>query len=60
MDAICSESMGARSYEIPSLQATMYYYVPLSVLAAVLCDVSNRVLAFRVHYFCFFRRVHFV
>ena len=60
MDAICSESTGARRYEIPSLQATMYYYVPLSVLAAVLCDVSNRFLAFRVHYFCFFRRVHFV
>ena len=51
MDSICSESTGARKYEISSLQATMYYYVPLSVLAAVLCDASNRFLAFSAHYY---------
>ena len=54
MDAICSESMGARRYEIPSLQATMYYYLPLSVLAAVLCDVSTGFLRSEYIIFVFF------
>ena len=42
MDAICSESMGARRYDIPSLQATMYYYVPLSVLAAIALSIRQQ------------------
>ena len=46
---MCRDSAGARRYEIPFLQATMYYNVPLSVLAAVLCNASNRFLAFSLH-----------